>query len=75
MVMRRAFNHSNPRLSFLSYFQTLFSNPLKNSPSSNLKMASTSSSAKFMSLVTLNYHDFRVERLRLWWDFFSLEEK
>ncbi|GMY33694.1 hypothetical protein FCV25MIE_28936 [Fagus crenata] len=38
-------------------------------------MASTSSSAKFTSLVTLHHHDFRVERLRMWWGFFSTVEE
>uniref|UniRef100_A0A2N9F0L4 DUF7745 domain-containing protein n=1 Tax=Fagus sylvatica TaxID=28930 RepID=A0A2N9F0L4_FAGSY len=38
-------------------------------------MASTSSSVEFTSLVTLHHHDFKVERLHMWWDFFSLDEK
>ncbi|GMY05729.1 hypothetical protein FCV25MIE_00968 [Fagus crenata] len=38
-------------------------------------MASTSSNVEFTSLVTLHHHDFRVERLRMWWDFFGLEEQ
>jgi hypothetical protein len=50
-------------------------NPLKNSLSSKLKMASTSSSAEFTSLVTLRYHDFRVERLRLLWNLFNSAEQ
>ncbi len=59
----------------LPHFQTSISNLLKNSSPSNLKMASISSSAKFTSLVTLHHHDFKVERLHMWWDFFSLDEK
>uniref|UniRef100_A0A2N9ECG0 DUF7745 domain-containing protein n=1 Tax=Fagus sylvatica TaxID=28930 RepID=A0A2N9ECG0_FAGSY len=38
-------------------------------------MASTSSSAEFTSLVTLRYHDFRVERLRLLWNLFNSAEQ
>ena len=39
------------------------------------KMASTSSSTKFTTLVTLHHHDFRVERLHMWWDFFNTVEQ
>jgi hypothetical protein len=66
-------DYSNPRLPFLFHFQTSISNPFKNSSPSN--PASTSSSAKFTSLVTFHYHDFRVERLCMWWNLFSLEEQ
>uniref|UniRef100_A0A2N9EZL1 Aminotransferase-like plant mobile domain-containing protein n=1 Tax=Fagus sylvatica TaxID=28930 RepID=A0A2N9EZL1_FAGSY len=38
-------------------------------------MASTSSSTEFTTLVTLHHHDFRVERLHMWWDFFSTVEQ
>jgi hypothetical protein len=69
------FDYNNPRLPFLSHFQTISLNPLKNSLSSKLKMASTSSSAEFTSLVTLRYHDFRVERLRLLWNLFNSAEQ
>uniref|UniRef100_A0A2N9FFQ6 Uncharacterized protein n=1 Tax=Fagus sylvatica TaxID=28930 RepID=A0A2N9FFQ6_FAGSY len=34
-------------------------------------MASTSSSAEFTSMVTLHHHDFRIERLCMWWHFFN----
>ena len=38
-------------------------------------MATTSSSAEFTLLVTLHHPDFRVERLRMWWDFFNTAEQ
>ena len=38
-------------------------------------MALTSFTAEFTSMVTLHHHDFRVERLRMWWHLFSTAEQ